>query len=107
MIGRMPWTQEELDAFLPKLKKEIEQAEADYEDVKPLPPMTVEECADYLLRLIDRAKTRTLNESECFFHGQLLSVFQQAVRAETLGKKGRFFVISEADINRMMKAKDA
>ena len=35
--------------------------------------------------------------------GQLLAVFQYAVRAETLGRKGRYFVLSEEDINRMMQ----
>jgi hypothetical protein len=34
--------------------------------------------------------------------GQLLACFEQAIRAEMLGKKGRYFVMSEDQINGMM-----
>lgn len=99
---RSPWTHEQIQELLPKLKSNLQEMEAEDPDIRPLPPMTVAEAKDYFFRLFDVASTRSLNPSECFIMGQLLSVFEQAVRAESLGKKGRYFVISEDDINRMM-----
>jgi len=99
---RQPWTHEQIQELLPKLKAKIAEQEVEDPNIRPLPPMTVEECKEYFFRLTNAAETRPLTGDECCIWGQLLSVFQQAVRAETLGKKGRYFCLSEADINRMM-----
>ena len=96
---QLPWTLEELNAVLPAMKREIEQTEAE-SGCKPLLPMTVDEARDYLLRLFDKSG---LPDSDRFLHGQLLSVFEQAVRAHTLGHKGRFFCISEEMLREQMK----
>lgn len=106
MSARPPWTHEELQALIPELEREIAQTEAEQkEEVRPLPPMTVEEATQFFYRLMDIAATRPLTQRECFMHGQLLACFQYAVRAETLGKKGRFFVLSEEQINQMVEKK--
>jgi hypothetical protein len=103
IFPRQPWTQEQLQELLPKLKAEIAREEAQDPNIRPLPPMTVDECKDFFYRLNDIASTRPLTGDECCIMGQLLAVFQYAVRAETLGRKGRYFVLSEEDINRMMQ----
>lgn len=100
---RTPWTHEQINEFLPQLKADLAKEEAANPNMRPLPPMTVEECKNLFFRLINIVSTRSLTHEECCIMGQLLAVFQGAVRAETLGHKGRFFVLSEEDINRMMK----
>jgi hypothetical protein len=101
--NRLPWTREQIDELIPKVKQNLAEQEANDPELRPLPPMTVEECKEYFFCLVDIASTRALNENEAGILGQLLSVFQFAVRAETLGKKGRFFVISEDDISKMIQ----
>lgn len=101
---RVPWTRQELDALLPKIEKRIAEAEAEQEEqVKPLPPLTVAECLEYFNRFMDIAAERPLTSRECFTHGQLLSQFQQATQAEMLGKKGRYYVINEANIVELLE----
>lgn len=98
------WTFEEIEAFIPKLKQELEETEAEFEGkVKGFPPMTKEEAKDYLLRLGNLAEERPLTKEEAFAHGQLLCVYEQSIRAEMLGKKGRYFCISEEQIKNMVK----
>lgn len=46
------------------------------------------------------ATMRMLTEAEAFIGGQLLAQFQHATRATMLGKKGRYYVISEEEIER-------
>lgn len=110
---KLPWTQEELDQLLPKVKKDlekkIEETEAEQEEpVKPLPPMTKQEALDFLWRLIETTGERTLTSRERFIFSQLLAIFEQAILAERLGKKGRFYVVSEEHImNLMNEAKEA
>lgn len=101
MTPNSPWTHEELQALLPKLEKKLVTEEIENPGIRGLPPMTVEESKNYFFKLIDIAKERPITFSESLIFGQLLSVFQQAVRAEMLGKKGRFFVISEDEINQI------
>lgn len=101
--NRLPWTHEQIDELIPRVKQHLADQEANDPELRPLPPMTVDECKEYFFRFVDIASTRPLDEKESGILGQLLSVFQFAVRAETLGKKGRFFIISEDDINKMMK----
>lgn len=105
-MHEVPWTRAEVDAILPKLKASMEECCVGHEhEVKPLPPMTTHESRDYLLRLMDIAAKRPLTFAECFLHGQLLAVYEHAVKAEMLGKKGqRYFVISEDQINERLRA---
>lgn len=99
---RNPWTHEEIQEFLPKLESELAQKESENPNIKPLPPMTLDECKTYLFRFIGLASERPLSGDEAFFLGQLISVFQSSVRAETLEYKGRFFVLTEDDVNQMI-----
>lgn len=100
---RTPWTREELEYLIPQLEEKlVEDEQSQREDqlhgqdeVKPLPPMTMDECKDYIWRMMDAAKERPLTSRECFIFGQLLQALQQCVMAEMLGKKGRYYVVSE------------
>lgn len=74
-------------------------AEAVDQNVKPLPPMTGDECMEYLIRLIDTAAGRPLMSAECFVFGQLLAQFRQASWVEAMGIKERCYVIPEAHID--------
>jgi hypothetical protein len=100
-MSRPMLTREELDAILPPLKRSIAATEAEHPEARPLPPMTAEECLERFERLMDAAATRPLTLAECFLHGQLLACYRHAIRAETLGHEGRFFVIPEDDIRRL------
>jgi hypothetical protein len=110
-MDRVPWTFDDLEYLIPKLEKDLDDAEEEQkkeqlpgqEEVKPLPPMTEGECIEYFNRLLDAAGTRALTARECFLHGQLLAQFKQASIAAALGKKGRFYVISENDIAQMLQ----
>lgn len=106
-MKHIPWTHEELQAAIPKLEKGLDQIVAEEaeqgNEVKPLPAMTFEECREYFDRIMDIASERPLTKSECFIHGQLLCCFEMAVRAEMLGKKGRYFVFSQESIEQMLK----
>lgn len=73
------------------------------QEVRPLSPMTVDEALDYLVRLIELASGRPLSERESILHGQLLACYEMAIRAEMLGKKGRYYVLSEDKIKAMME----
>jgi|SRR5581483_2922087 len=99
---RAPYTHEELQSLVPKIKEELEQLEAEEGPVKPIPPLAKEECIDYLFRIISAASDRPLTRSECFLFGQVLAQFEQSVIAETLGKKGRYYVLPEEVINKRL-----
>jgi len=103
---RIFWTHEELQAMIPKIEDRLDEAEAKAKEegctLKPLPSLTEEECKDYLFRLLDAASARTLTLDECYLHGQILAQFEQAVIARCLGKKGRYYVISEDNIMEVM-----
>ncbi len=95
---RRPYRREELDRLIPRLDRQIAATEADWPDARPLPPMTILECLDYGRRLMDIAGERALTPEECFLHGQIPAVLVSAARAEALGYRGRYLVISEEDI---------
>ncbi len=94
------WTHEELEALIPIIDQKLKIIE---EDFKPLPPLTKEECLEYFTRFYNIANTRALALHETFLMGQLLSCFEHAIKAEMLGKKGRYIVMSEDEINERMK----
>jgi hypothetical protein len=100
---RLPWTHEQIQQLVPKLEESLRQQEAENPNIRPLPPMAFDECLDLFFRLIDTATNRALTLDEAGFMGQLLHAFQSAVRAETLGYKGRFMVITEKDVQRSIE----
>lgn len=101
-----PYTLDQLREHLPelsnKLKKEIEEIEEEDERIRPLPPMTTDECLELLFRLVEIAKIRTFDCFESTLFGQLLANYRMAVQAETLGKRGRYYVMSEEDIQKIV-----
>lgn len=103
---KLPWTREELEAALPQVRAQLEAMEAEDPDAKPLPPMTEEECYDYMWRLMDSARQRPLTQQECFLFGQLVSNYRMAVKATTLGYTGRYFVISEDEVAAQIKGSE-
>jgi hypothetical protein len=100
---RIPYTYEELAAMKRNLDESIEQAEREYPNARPLPPMTRLEAEDLIMRWIDTAVTRQLTADEAGLMGQLLACYRMGIQAEMLGKKGRYFVLSEAEIERLAK----
>jgi hypothetical protein len=112
MTDRRMWTREEMRAMIPpiearvdELKARLDEAAADFAPgaVRPLPPMTVAEARDYLINLVQAAGSRCLTAEEEFLAGQLLACYEMAVRAETLGRPGRYIVIGEDDIAALMR----
>ena len=105
-MNRVPYSLDELRARIPSLKGKIEAHERDEaslgNDVRPCGPLTVAEARDLLLDLAGLAEERPLTRSELHLHGQLLCVYEQAVRAEMLGKKGRYFVIPESSLRNLL-----
>jgi hypothetical protein len=98
-----PWTHEELEEMKNTLEESINRTEAENPNIRPLPPMTLDEAKELLLALADTATVRVLTEDEAFLHGQLVAAYGMAVRAATLGHSGRYYVISEQDIARVAK----
>lgn len=94
---RSPWTHEELAALRRRLTKRLEDAEAENPDLRPLPPMTEEECRETLLAFGDQLPP----DADSMLFGQLLAQYRQAIEARMLGRRGRYFVISEADLERL------
>lgn len=80
----------------------IEQYEAEDPNLRPLPPMTRKESFEMILHCLSLAHKRELTDDECAIFAQLIAVFEQAVRAETLGYKGRYFVMSEDQIKGLL-----
>jgi len=99
-----PWTHEEIRAMMRKLDASLKRAEAEEPHARPLPPMTEEECREAMFGLLDVAAGRVLTHPERFLFGQLLSQYRQAVQASMLGRRGRYYVMSEEDIARLTKA---
>ena len=102
---RDPWTLKELQEKIPILRHVVKSRLEEDErqgDVKPLPPMTQEEVMELLLGLLDIASERPLTTDECFLHGQLLQQYKQAILATALGKKGRYYVVSEEDLRKQI-----
>lgn len=106
MSTKRPYTREQLDRMIPKVKALLARDEAaaiedGIGEITGMPPMTRDEALEFLSRLVAAGQERLLTRHEGFMHGQLMSVFEQAVRAEMLGKKGRYFVVSEEQIAKM------
>jgi len=103
-----PWTHAELEALLPVVKENLHRLEAeiteeDGAEIRAVPPSTREECLEYLSRLMQIAMTRPLERREITLHDQLLAQFEQAILAEQLGKKGRYYCIHEERILELAK----
>lgn len=56
----------------------------------------------YFYRLVGHAAKRPLTQQECFVHGQLLAMFEQACWAKARGYKGRCYVIPEEKIDAIL-----
>jgi hypothetical protein len=97
---KSPWTHEELGAMKRRLAERCNQTEERRPNIRPVPPMTEAEAAELLQALAETALARVLTEDEVFLHGQLLAAYRMAVRASMLGRKGRYYVLSEEDIAR-------
>jgi len=103
-----PYSFEELRRVIPSLKHDIESMEREEAALgniaRPCGPLTLAEAREFLLDLVGAAESRPLTRAEVFLHGQLLCVYEQAVRAEMLGKSGRYFVIPEAALQDLIKS---
>jgi len=100
MDNRKPWTPAELKALLPTIEARLQATEEAYPDVRPVSPLTEDETRELLNNLFELATTRMLSKTETFLGGQLLAQYKQAIWAHMLGKKGRYYVISEEDLAR-------
>jgi len=99
---RGEWTHEELARMKRRLENSINDYEADNANARPLPPLSEQESKERLLSMFDLATERPLTRDESGLAGQFLACFCQAVEARMLGRpKGRYFVISEADLKSM------
>ena len=110
--NRPPYTRAQLDVMIPKVKAQLAADEAaaiedGIGEINGMPPMTKDEALDYLARLMDAGQERLLTRHECFMHGQLMAVFEMAIRAEMLGKKGRYLVVSEEQVFKLTGEKSA
>ncbi len=100
---RSPWTRDELNTMLRSTERRIEATEAEMPGVRPVPLLLEDECRKLMDGLLDKAELRVLTREESFLFGQLLAQYRMAVQAAVLGKKGgRYFVISEDDIERRL-----
>ncbi len=95
---RPPWTREELDAVLPPLKQQLQEMEDQEEQLRFILPMTLDESREFFLRFLVLAEERQLSRQECILFGQWLAVYESAIRADMLRKKGRYMVLSEDEI---------
>ena len=94
------WTHEELGRMKRQVDESINEFEAENPNARPLPPLSEQESKDYLFSMFDLATERPLTIDEAGLAGQFLCCFRMAIEARMLGKpKGRYFVISEADLD--------
>jgi hypothetical protein len=100
-MPRAKWTHEEIAELKQKLEGSLHATEEEHPDIKPLPPMDEEEAKNMLYVLFRAAAERLLSESESLLLGQLLAAYRMAVEARMLGRKGRYFVVSEEEIRLM------
>jgi hypothetical protein len=99
---KSPWTIEELDGLKRRLEKSINGMEKAEPGLRGLPPMAEDEVREMLLAFLETAATRPLTRDEASLCGQLLCQFRMAVQAQILGRKGRYYVFSEDQINKLM-----
>ena len=96
-----PYSHEDLAALKKQLEEDLYGFERQYPEVRPLPPMGEDEAKDLLIGLMQIAATRMLTENESFFCGQLLAAHRMAVEARMLGRRGRYYVISMEEFDRL------
>jgi hypothetical protein len=100
---RTEYTREQLEEMKSRLQQDLTQIEKEEPSAIPLPPMAEEESREFLSVLIETACQRVLSRAEAFLMGQLLATYKMGIQAKVLGKKeGRYFVVSEADMARIM-----
>jgi hypothetical protein len=81
----------------------LEKTEANHPNIRPLPPLDEEESRAYIDGILDLAGERALTTDECFLMGQLMAAYCMAIEARMLGRKGRYYMISEADMEALKK----
>ena len=101
-----PFTVDELKLIFAKSKTMLEDEEKEHDfELRAIPPLTKQEVIDLIFNLVGLSADRPLTSQERFIHGQLLAQFEQAVTAEVLGYKGRYYVTSEDKIRETLKQK--
>lgn len=100
------YTHEELAELKRTLSESLSRTEEEYPDARPLPPMEEEEARDMLLTLVGAAKQRPITADEAFLFGQLVAAYRMAIEARMLGRKGRYYVLSESQINDLLAARE-
>lgn len=65
--------------------------------------MDEETAHDLILALGETAAERLLTADEAFLLGQLLASLRMAIEARMLGKRGRYYVISEAQFKEQLE----
>lgn len=103
MMARHLYTHDELRRISHQIDRHLQATETEYPTARGVPPLTVAECLEHLDGLIDLAGVRVLTREEQFLTGQLHNQLRQAVRAEMLGYKGRYYVVDEETIARLTK----
>lgn len=96
-----PWTYEELQQMLGTVTKQIEISEAENPNARPVLPLSEEEAFGLIFKLVGLAEARALTGDEVFLFGQLIANYRMSVEARMLGRKGRYFVISEAQLEKL------
>lgn len=77
--------------------------EAEYSNARPIPALSEDESREQIDALLDIAAERALTNDECFLFGQLLAQYRMSIEARMLGRKGRYYVLSEEDVLRSMR----
>jgi hypothetical protein len=98
-----PYTHEELDELKRGLEERLGRTEREYPEARPLPPMDQEEAHEMLQTLLATAAQRALTRTESFLAGQLLASYRMAIEARMLGRRGRYYVLSESDLDKLMR----
>lgn len=94
-MTRLPWTQEELNVIVPRLKKEtksyMQEIEDEYENIKPLSTMTLDEAKDLFFRFIDLTKGKISYQVRTFYGWTNLSSFRECREGGNAGQKRKIY----------------
>ena len=101
-MPRPMMTIDELELLLPKVRSRMGRAEMQY-GCQGIPPMTADEAKLRITRMVDESESRLLTAQEVFLLGQLIGTFEQAVAAEALGLKGRWFCVHESGLQKIIE----
>lgn len=103
---RSAWTHEELQSMRRANKAQLEEYELYNPNIRRLPPLSEEECREQICSMLDTSGERPLTVDERFLFGQFVAQYRQSIEARMLGKPpGRYYVVSEADMERQAKGR--